>query len=101
MEKIWRREELFPFPLVVATLGRIEKGMLYSEGEIHFRGQVWRVKVNNWGMPEEGSKIIVGMEEETPHFLPWGGEKKEEIIDFLVTLPFPAEEGEEVSSSFR
>ncbi len=98
VEKIWRREELFPFPLVVATLGRIEKGMLYSEGEIHFRGQVWRVKVNNWGMPEEGSKIIVGMEEETPHFLPWGGEKKEEIIDFLVTLPFPAEEGEEVSS---
>jgi len=37
VEKIWRREELFPFPLVVATLGRIEKGMLYSEGEFIFK----------------------------------------------------------------
>jgi len=42
------------------------------------------------------------MEEETPHFLPWGGEKKEEIIDFLVTLPFPAgRRGRSFLSSFR
>ena len=48
-------------------------------------------------MPEEKSKIIVGMEEGIPHFLPWGG-GREEIIDFLITVPFPAEEGEEVTS---
>ncbi|HXL02094.1 MAG TPA: phenylalanine--tRNA ligase subunit beta [Candidatus Atribacteria bacterium] len=98
VERTWKVKELFPFPLVVATLKRINKGILYSEGEIHYQGRVWKIKVNNWGMPEEGSKIILGMEGEVPHFLPWGGEGKEEIIDFLITLPFPAEEGEEVSA---
>ena len=97
VEKIWKTEEIFPFPLVVATLDNVKKGILYSEGEVHFRGEVWNIKVDNWGMPEEKSKIIVGMEEGIPHFLPWGG-GREEIIDFLITVPFPAEEGEEVTS---
>jgi len=97
VEKSWKIKELFPFPLMVATLEKVKKGMLYSEGEVHFQGETWKVKVNNWGMPEEKTKIIVGVEKGIPHFLPW--EKgKEETIDFLIPLPFSAEEGEDVTS---
>ncbi|MDI3542808.1 MAG: phenylalanyl-tRNA synthetase beta chain [Candidatus Atribacteria bacterium] len=97
VEKTWKAKELFPFPLMVATLNNVKKGMLYSEGEVHFRGKTEKIKVNNWGIPEVETKIIVGVEKGILHFLPW--EKgKEETIDFLIPFPFSAEEGEDVTS---
>jgi hypothetical protein len=42
VEKTWKAKELFPFPVMVATLNNVKKGMLYSEGEVHFEERLRR-----------------------------------------------------------
>lgn len=99
VEKITPIEDLFAFPLLAGTLREIKKGLSCSECVVTLKNRTFRVKVKNWGVPREETRVLVSLSEDVISFLPIKGEEKE-LLEFFIPLPDTLPEGENIISLF-
>ncbi|MGC8778556.1 MAG: phenylalanine--tRNA ligase beta subunit-related protein, partial [Candidatus Caldatribacteriaceae bacterium] len=98
VEKVSYIEDIFAFPFFAGTLEKVRETFPYSECLVKLKEKTFLVKVKNWGVPQEGTRVLVSLREEIPSFSLVPGEERE-VVEFLIPLPDAVPEGENVSHS--
>lgn len=96
VESIVSARDFFVGRLYAGTLEEAKREGAFSRCTVKVGSKVDVVLVSSWGVPEIGSKVLVGVENGVFLFFPVSGEKKKETVDFLVPLPTFLEEGDDV-----
>ncbi len=96
VETVFPARDLFLGELFAGTLVEIQKEGVFTRCTVRVRSRTATVLVHPWGVPEAGSRVLVGIENGAFLFLPVRGEREREVVDFLVPLPPFLEEGDDV-----
>lgn len=96
VEEVLSARDLFLCPLLAGTLVEARCEGPLTHCTVKLGEHTFRVLVHTSGVPETGSRVLVGLENHTPLFLPVRGERAREVFDFLLPLPPFLEEGDDV-----
>lgn len=100
VESVFPARDLFLGKLCAGTLEEATREGAFSRCKVKVGARVATVFVASWGVPEVGSRVLVGAENDAFFFLPIRGEKERDTVDFLIPLPASLEEGDDVFEAF-
>lgn len=96
VESMFPARDLFLGKLCAGTLEEARREGAFFRCRVKVGSRVATVFVPSWGVPEIGSRVLVGIENGAFLFLPIRGEREKEVVDFLVPLPASLGEGDDV-----
>lgn len=96
VESTFAARELFVGDLRAGTLEDVRKEGAFLRCTVKVCSEVSSILVPSWGVPEVGSRVLVGKENGIFLFLPIQGERERAVVEFLVPLPSSLEEGDDV-----
>ncbi|MCX6090364.1 MAG: phenylalanine--tRNA ligase subunit beta [Candidatus Atribacteria bacterium] len=88
--------ELFSPALLAATVESVKKGITTSTCSLRINDTVFPIKVENWGVPPEGQRVMVTRTEDGIHTSPVLHPRTGEKAEFLISIPHDFPEGTNV-----